>query len=149
MSERSLLNQLGGRNPIPVPSLQHNTQPHKKNGLRENETKSVKNTSQLYKNIDLRELMEYYNHRTTHTPSDKLVRSITALREYSRTIPYTQFIDEIVTRYPHILLEPGNDDHINLSDPYCDNNTQRNSNLIQFLGSIRTAYDINDIFNTK
>ena len=148
MSEKSLLNQLGGRNPITVSSLQRNTLTTAKNGSRENQTKPVKNTSQ-FSNDDMKELMEYYHNRTTHTVSKKLKRSVTALREYSRTIPYTQFIDEIVTRYPHILLEPGNDDHINLSDPYCDNNTQRNSNLIQFLGSIRTAYDINDIFNTK
>lgn len=137
MSEKSLLNQLGGRNP--VSSLKPLTV------TREEQTKPVETTSQLYN--DMEELMEYYHNRTT--PSKKLKRSVTALREYSRTIPYTQFIDEIVTRYPHILLEPGKDDHINLSDPYCDNNTQRNSNLIQFLGSIRTAYDINDIFNTK
>lgn len=140
MSEKSLLNQLGGRNPVSSLKTPLTV-------TREEQTKPVETTSQLYN--DMEELMEYYHNRTTHTVSKKLKRSVTALREYSRTIPYTQFIDEIVTRYPHILLEPGNDDHINLSDPYCDNNTQRNSNLIQFLGSIRTAYDINDIFNTK
>ena len=106
--------------------------------------KPVESTSQSY---DMEELMKYYYHRTT--PSKELVRSVTALRDYSRTISYTQFIDEMITRYPNLLLEPGADDHINLSDPYCDNNTQRNSNVIHFLGSIRTAYDINDIFNTK
>ena len=95
----------------------------------------------------MEELMEYYHHRTT--PSKELIRWVTALRDYSRTISYTQFIDEIVTHHPNLLLEPGADDHINLSDPYCNNNTQRNLGIIQFLGSIRTAYDINDIFNTK
>lgn len=137
MSEHRL--KQGGR--IPVSSIET---PHAKNIIQEKQ-KPVENTSQLY--VDMRELMNYYNHRTT--PSKELKRSVTALREYSRTIPYTQFIDEILTRYPHILLEPGADDHINLSDPYCDNNTQRNSKVLQFLGSIRTAYDINDIFNTK
>ena len=134
MSEQRL--KQGGR--IPVSSIET---PHPKNRIQE---KPLESTSQVN---DMEELMEYYHHRTT--PSKELIRRVTALRDYSRTISYTQFIDEILTRYPHILLEPGADDHINLSDPYCDNNTQRNSNLIQFLGSIRTAYDINDIFNTK
>jgi len=107
----------------------------------------TKSASELYKDVNMKELMAYYHRRTK--PSKELVRWVTALRDYSRTISYTQFIDEIVTHHPHILLEPGADDHINLSDPYCDNNTQRNSNIIHFLGSIRTAYDINDIFNTK
>ena len=141
MSEQRL--KQGGRNPEPISSLKNNTPLTIKNGLLEKQ-KPVERTSQLY---NMEELMEYYHRRTK--PSKELVRWVTALRDYSRTISYTQFIDEIVTHHPHILLEPGADDHINLSDPYCDNNTQRNSNIIQFLGSIRTAYDINDIFNTK
>lgn len=145
MSEQRL--KRGGRIPnsivqpttIPSTTLLKTT-----NTMQNTRTKSA---SDLYKDVNMKELMAYYHHRTN--PSDELVRSVSALREYSRTIPYSQFMDEMITRYPEVLLEPGPNDHMNLSDPYCDNNTQTNLGIIQFLGSIRTAYDINDIFNTK